>query len=100
MNKSIYGVFALLMEELGIERTQNVSDANINIQSKTDWFRPAKEKGRLTLTKWICPHCNMAVRMSIKDDPMLVHDTCSEIVGEKVFLVRHDGLKHDIYKGK
>jgi len=94
------GVFAVLMEELGIERTQNVSNANINIQSKTDWFRPAKEKGRSTLTKWVCPHCNMAVRMGIKDDPMLVHDTCSEIVGEKVFLVRHDGLKHDIYKAK
>ena len=30
---------------------------------------------------------------------MLVHDVCSEIKGEKVFLVRHDGLPHTIYEG-
>lgn len=31
---------------------------------------------------------------------MLVHDVCSEIKGEKVFLVRHDGLEHTIYEGE
>jgi AraC-like DNA-binding protein len=27
-----------------------------------------------------------------------VHDVCSEIKGEKVFLVKHDGLEHTIYE--
>ena len=27
-----------------------------------------------------------------------MHDICSEIKGEKVFLVRHDGLAHTIYE--
>jgi hypothetical protein len=30
----------------------------------------------------------------------LVHDTCSQIKGEKVFLVNHDGLKHTIYESE
>jgi hypothetical protein len=28
----------------------------------------------------------------------LVHDVCSEIKGEKVFLAKHDGLAHTIYE--
>ena len=35
--------------------------------------------------------------MGINSGPQLVHDVCSEKKGEKVFLVRHDGLKHTIY---
>jgi hypothetical protein len=58
-----------------------------------------KPRGKSTLTKWVCPDCGLAVRMGIKSDPKLVHDTCSEIKGEKVFLIRHDGLSHTIYKG-
>ena len=41
----------------------------------------------------------MAVRIGIKSDPRLVHDVCSEIKGEKVFLIKHDGLSHTIYTG-
>jgi hypothetical protein len=48
----------------------------------------------------VCPDCGLAVRIGIKSDPMLVHDVCSEIKGEKVFLVRDDGMSHTIYKAK
>jgi len=58
-----------------------------------------KPKGRSTLHKWVCPDCGLAVRIGIRSDPRLVHDVCSEIKGEKVFLVRHDNLIHTIYGG-
>jgi hypothetical protein len=93
------GVFAKLMGELGIQRPDDVP----RIEGKTkkrDWFRPSPEKGRSTLHKWVCPGCGLAVRIGIGSDPHLVHDICSEIKGEKVFLVKHDGLKHTIYKAK
>jgi len=89
------GVFAQLMEELGLERPNDVPRDE---SARKDWFRPEKEKGKSTLEKWVCPDCGLAVRMGIKSDPHLVHDVCSEIKGEKVFLVRHDGLSHIIYK--
>jgi hypothetical protein len=90
------GVFAKLMEELGIPRPDDVPRAD----SKKDWFRPKAEKGRSTLHKWVCPDCGLAVRIGINSDPKLVHDVCSERKGEKVFLVEHDSLKHTIYKSK
>jgi hypothetical protein len=88
------GVFALLMDELGIPRPTEEPR-----EDKKDWFRPKPEKGRSTLHKWVCPDCGLAVRMGINSDPRLVHDVCSEIKGEKVFLVRHDNLTHTIYDG-
>jgi hypothetical protein len=91
------GVFAHLMGELGIERTQDVSSAK---SQKNDWFRPEKEKGRSTLHKWVCPDCGLAVRIGVGSDPHLVHDICSEIKGEKVFLIKDDGVPHTIYKSK
>jgi len=90
------GVFAELMRELGIQRPNDVPRA---AGSKKDWFRPQPEKGRSTLHKWVCPDCGLAVRIGIKSDPNLIHDVCSEIKGEKVFLVNHDGLRHTIYDG-
>ena len=72
-------------------------------QNWADWvLSKGKERprGKSTLHKWMCPDCGMAVRIGINSDPRLVHDVCSEIKGEKVFLVKHDGLKHTIYKGK
>jgi hypothetical protein len=96
------GVFANLMEELGIPRPDDVPRIDWTRAGgkpiKRDWFRPAPEKGRSTLHKWTCPDCGLAVRIGIKDDPRLVHDACSETKGEKVFLVNHDGLDHTIYK--
>ena len=65
-----------------------------------DWLIGDKiKKGRSTLHKYTCPDCGLNVRIGISADPMLVHDVCSEIKGEKVFLVQHDGLKHTIYDG-
>jgi len=89
------GVFAQLMGELSIPKPDDVPRA----EGKRDWFRPEREKGRSTLHKWTCPDCGLAVRIGIQSDPHLVHDVCSEIKGEKVFLVKHDGLSHVIYKG-
>ena len=91
------GVFAGLMEELGIPRPMDVPRV---IEGKRDWFRPKPEKGRSTLHKWTCPDCGLAVRVGIKEDPHLVHDVCSETRGEKVFLVKDDGRFHTIYKAK
>jgi hypothetical protein len=88
------GPFAQLMSELGIPRPADVPRED----KKIDWFKPSSEKGRSSLTKWTCPHCGLNVRMGIGGDPHLVHDTCSEELGEKVFLVRADGKRHTIYK--
>jgi hypothetical protein len=97
------GVFAKLMEELGIPRPEDVPRIDWTkaggIPIRRDWFRPKPERGTSTLHKWICPDCGLSVRIGINADPLLVHDVCSEIRGEKVFLVRHDGLKHTIYDG-
>lgn len=98
------GVFAEFMKELGIPRPEDVPRIDWTrtgvIIRKRDWFRPEPEKGRSSLHKWVCPDCGLSVRIGINSDPRLVHDVCSEIAGEKVFLVRHDGLSHTIYDGK
>jgi hypothetical protein len=92
------------MAELGIERPDDVPTIDWTKAGgkpiKRDWFRPEKEKGRSTLHKWQCPDCGLRVRVGIKGNPELVHDVCSEIKGEKVFLVKHDGLSHTIYDAK
>jgi hypothetical protein len=90
------GVFAQLMGELGIPRPADVPIDRR--ESKKDWFRPTLEKGRSSLRKWVCPDCGLSVRIGIKSDPQLVHDVCSKIRGEKVFLVGQDGLRHTIFK--
>jgi len=94
------GVFAGLMGELGIPRPDDVPRAEDVKTAKRDWFRPNPEKGKSTLHKWTCPDCGLAVRIGINSDPRLVHDVCSEIKGEKVFLVKQDDLQHTIYKSK
>lgn len=93
------GPFAQYMAELGLPRPDDVPRID-GKKSKRDWFRPTPEKGRSTLHKWVCPNCGLAVRIGISSDPKLVHDACSEAKGEKVFLVKHDGLSHTIYKAK
>ena len=94
------GPFAELMKELGIPRPEDVPRAEGERPIKRDWFRPKPEKGRSTLNKWECPHCGLKVRVGIKGNPELVHDSCSIDAGEKVFLVRNDGKTHTIYKAK
>jgi hypothetical protein len=90
------------MGELGIARPDDVPRMDWMTtggkRSKKDWFRPQPEKGKSTLHKWVCPDCGMAVRVGINSDPHLVHDVCSAIKGEKVFLVKPDGPKHTIYE--
>jgi hypothetical protein len=96
------GVFAQLMDELGLPRPEDVPRIDWTKAGgkplKRDWFRPEKEKGRSTLHKYVCPSCGLRARIGINSDPMLVHDTCSEIEGHKVFLVKADGQEHSIYK--
>lgn len=98
------GVFAQMMNELGIPRPDDVPTIDWTKAGgkprKRDWFRPSPEKGRSTLHKWTCPDCGLAVRVGIGTDPHLVHDACSEIRGEKVFLVKNDGLNHIIFDGR
>jgi len=94
------GVFAGLMEELGILRPDDVPRESEEKPAKKDWFRPVKEKGTSTLKKWVCPECGLAVRMGIKDDPKLIHQPCSEKKGEHVFLIKDDGVPQTIYKAK
>jgi hypothetical protein len=92
--------FSILMKEWGIERPEDVPRDDRNI----DWFKiliDLQGKGRRgtsSLSKWVCPECDLKVRIGIKGNPELVREPCSEKKGEKVFFIRADGLKHTIYK--
>jgi hypothetical protein len=92
----------ILLKEQGIYPPEGAYDTTYD--NKTNWAYllvykdKEKPKGRSTLHKWVCPDCGLAVRIGINSDPHLVHAVCSEIKGEKVFLVKHDGLKHTIYE--
>jgi len=92
----------ILLKEQGIYPPEGAYDTAYD--NKTNWAYylvykdKEKPKGRSTLHKWVCPDCGLAVRIGIGSDPHLVHDVCSEIKGEKVFLVNNDGLKHTIYE--
>jgi hypothetical protein len=94
----------ILLNEYGLYAPKEAYNKPEDIkQNWADWLiydKKGKEKpkGRSTLHKWVCPDCGLAVRIGIGSDPHLVHDVCSEIKGEKVFLVKHDGLKHTIYE--
>jgi hypothetical protein len=94
----------ILLKELGIfphpEAYQKPENDKNNWADCLIYRNTEKPKGRSTLHKWVCPHCRLAVRMGIKDDPRLVHDVCREIKGEKVFLVKDDGMSHTIYRAK
>jgi hypothetical protein len=78
--------FGILMKEQMVARPDDVPRGEVKI--KTDWFRPEKGKGRSTLTGYVCPSCNLKVRLGIKGDPELIHAPCSEKAGNPVFLVR------------
>ena len=94
----------LLLRELGIESPLGAyGKPSGDKQNWADWVlskEKVKPRGRSTLNKWVCPDCGLSARIGIKGDPQLTHDVCSEIKGEKVFLVRDDGKSHTIYKAK
>lgn len=87
------GVFAQLMEELGIERPQDVPREEGAKPDKKDWFRPEKEKGRSTLSKFSCG-CGERVRVGKKDWPGAICKACG------TEYVKDDGLTHVIYDGR
>jgi hypothetical protein len=92
--------FSILMKEWGIERPEHVPI----LDEKRDWFKilvDAQGKGRRgtsSLNKWVCPECNMKVRIGIKGNPELIHEPCSVKKGEKVFFIKVDGVRHEIYR--
>jgi len=91
------GVFAQLMKEHGIQKPDvEAFPTGINF----DWWKlldGGKRRGTSTLIKYTCPACGLNVRLGIKADPKLVHEPCSQVLGEKVFLVRNDGLTHTLF---
>lgn len=96
------GPFAILMREMGIEPPNLEAKPD---DSKIDWFKwlldfsGKGKKGTSTLSKWECPACGLKVRIGIKGDPEIVHNPCSEKLGRKVFLIRSDGLAHQMRPG-
>jgi len=94
----------VLLREIGITPPYGAyGKPDDDAQNWADWVvqkGKVRPRGRSTLHKWVCPDCGLSARIGIKSDPMLVHDVCSEIKGEKVFLVRDDGRSHTIYRSK
>lgn len=83
--------FAILMHEMGIQRPTDVPIVEDTRGRRFDWFEIGKkEKGRSTLSGWVCPECNMKVRLGVKGNPELIHAPCSEKKGTEVFLVRNE----------
>ena len=83
------------MNELGIEKPPEPPS------KKANWFwgladkdGKKRKRGKSTLNKWVCPECNLKVRIGIKGNPELVHTPCNSI------LIRADGLTHTFYEDK
>ena len=84
------GVFAQLMKEFGIERPADVPREK---ETRIDWFKPEKEKGRSTLTKWECG-CGQKVRVGKENWPGAICKSCG------TEYVKMDGLGQVIYEAK
>jgi hypothetical protein len=73
-------------------------------RSNLDWFKWLLEflgkgrKGTSTLAKWTCPGCGLKVRIVIKGDPEIIHQSCSDKKGQIVFFVRGDSIEQTIYQ--
>jgi len=89
------GLFENLMSELGIEKPDPLLIPEK--ARRSDWFKELlgdddkRKKGTSTLKKWVCPNCDLKVRIGIKSDPELIHKPCGEV------LIKDDGLTHTIY---
>lgn len=80
--------FGQLMREWGIERTQDVPEA----EGRLDWWDGGKrEKGKSTLHKWGCP-CGCNIRVGTKHFPGC---TCNRCGGQYVRV-----LEQTVFKGK
>ena len=95
--------FGILMKEWGIVRPK--APDGFESKDKTDWWKTFGElsgdpirKGHSSLHKFECPECHLKVRVGISGDPQIIHEPCSEKVGQKVFFVKADGLSHTIFK--
>ena len=79
----------ILLKDLGIPMIKDFPEAT---DKGNYWeFKPGiviEKKGRSTLTGWVCPECNLKVRIGIKGNPELSHDPCSEKLGRRVNLIR------------
>lgn len=81
--------FGRLMKSMGISRPDDVPRAE---GEKTDWFRPSKEKGKSTLTKWECG-CGQKARVGTKE----FDATCNRC---GTVFIRMDAVNQTIYKAK
>lgn len=85
------GAFGIVMKELGIEKPEGL--AELPPELDIDWFKflekffGKERKGQSTLTKWVCPGCDLKVRVGIKGNPELKHEPCGEVL-----------VRGDIYK--
>ena len=91
------GLFENLMTEMGIDQPDPLLISEK--PKRSNWFKDLlgdddkRKKGTSTLSKWVCPSCNLKVRIGIKGNPELVHTPCESV------LVRADGLTHTFYEG-
>jgi hypothetical protein len=87
----------ILLKELGIFPPYGAyGKPDNNKQNWADWVLSKDQerpRGRSTLKKWVCPDCGLAVRIGINSDPRLVHDVCSEIMGEATRFTKQNERK-------
>lgn len=91
------GPFAQLMKELGIPRPDDVPSIDWTRAGgkprRRDWFRPEKERGKSSLSKWTCG-CGEKVRVGKKDWAGAICKRCG------TEYIKDDGLEHKVYFSK
>ena len=78
------GAFEVYMNEMGIPKP--LGQEEIPPELDVDWFKWLEKfsgkdrKGKSTLSKWVCPSCDLKVRVGIKGDPELIHIPCGSVL--------------------
>lgn len=70
------GPFGLLMKRLGITRPE--AAAEIVVTPKIPWWKDIfgdERKGQSSLTKWYCSVCSFAIRVGVKGEIDVTHNT-------------------------
>jgi hypothetical protein len=67
--------FGVLMREWGIERPNDVPREEIGPRDNWWSFGIEPTRGRSSLALWACAMCGLKVRVGIKDDPRLIHES-------------------------